>query len=109
MKYGLNLLLWAANRGSAPRIPLVGFLGRFEAAMKPRIVRALAEEQVAWRTDAMRPQLAARGAVPLLLARPSAPWAAGRCCSCGDPLAAADRYRCRPCGLAAAAVLAELG
>lgn len=75
-------------------------------AEKRTIVEALtAEQEVAWRIDAMRPQVTVKGAIPLLLARPLAPWKPGRCCSCGDPLAPADRYRCQHCVAAVVAVL----
>ena len=75
-------------------------------AEKPLVLAALAEEhEVEWRVAAMRPQVTATGAIPLLLARPGAPWSPGRCCSCGDPLSTTDRYRCRPCVVASTLVL----
>ncbi len=78
-------------------------------AGKPAIVDALtAEQEVAWRIEAMRPQVTRTGAIPLLLARPGAPWDRGCCCSCGEPLTAADHYRCRYCAAASVAVLDEL-
>ena len=84
-------------------------IARTLLAEKPDILRALADEQaIAWRIDAMRPQVTTRGAIPLLLARPGAPWDAGHCCSCGDRLTPDDRYRCRPCTAAAIAVLANV-
>jgi hypothetical protein len=79
-------------------------MARLLLAEKPRILRALAEE-VAWRIDAMRPQVPATGAIPLLLARPDAVRGSGRCCSCGDPLGPDERYRCRPCVAAVIALL----
>ena len=84
----------------------LGSLARRLLAEKPAIVDALtAEQEVAWRIDAMRPQMTRTGAIPLLLARPGAPWATGCCCSCGDRLTSDDRYRCTPCATAAIAVL----
>lgn len=77
-------------------------------AQKRAVLEALAEE-VAWRLNAMRSQVTATGAIPLLLARPGAPWEPDRCCSCGDPIGSDDRYRCPLCVEAAVAVLAELG
>jgi len=76
-------------------------------AEKSRVIRALAEEQreIAWRIDAMRPQVTATGAIPLLLARPGIRFPAGTCCSCGEHLTPDDRYRCPPCVVAATAVL----
>ena len=78
-------------------------------AEKPRVLRALVEEEqeVAWRIDAMRPQMTVRGAIPLLLARPGGPFRAGGCCSCGDALTADERYRCHSCVAAVVAVLEE--
>jgi hypothetical protein len=76
-------------------------------AAKATVLEALAVEQeaVTWRIDAMRPQVTVTGAIPLLIARPGAIGLRGGCCSCGDPLAPDDRYRCRPCVEAAAVVL----
>jgi hypothetical protein len=75
-------------------------------AEKPRVLRALADEQeIGWRISAMRPQVTKTGAIPLLLARPGIRFPLGSCCSCGDPLAADERYRCRPCVAAAVAVV----
>jgi hypothetical protein len=82
-------------------------VARTVLAQKPRIMRALAEEEreVGWRAGAMRPQLPAEGGIPLLLARPDAARGSGRCCSCGDPLRPDERYRCGPCVTAAISVL----
>jgi hypothetical protein len=75
---------------------------------KPAVLRALAEEQgVAWRIEAMRPQVGPNGSIPLLLARPGVRFPLGTCCSCGDQLSGDDRYRCEPCVVAAIAVLAD--
>jgi hypothetical protein len=75
-------------------------------AAKPAVLLALTEEQeIAWRVEAMRPQVPATGAIPLLLARPGRRFERGTCCSCGDHLAAVDRYRCSPCASAVVAVL----
>ncbi len=82
-------------------------IARTLLAEKPQVMRALADErEVAWRIDVMRPQVPAKGAIPLLLARPDAVRGSGLCCSCGGSLAADERYRCRPCVAAAVAVLA---
>jgi len=83
-------------------------VARMLLAEKPRILRALAEEEVAWRIDAMRPQVPPTGAIPLLLARPAADRPTGTCCSCGDQLGTGDRYRCQPCTAAAVVVLENL-
>jgi hypothetical protein len=76
-------------------------------AAKVTVLEALAVEQeaVAWRIKAMRPQVTRSGAIPLLLARPVGAWGPGTCCSCGEPLAPDERYRCRPCVAAAVVVL----
>jgi hypothetical protein len=77
-------------------------------AEKPQILRALAEEEheVAWRVDAMRPQMGPDAAIPLLLARPGIRFPLRSCCSCGDPLGPDERYRCPPCVIAATYVIA---
>ncbi|MGO9179405.1 MAG: hypothetical protein ACLQBX_02160 [Candidatus Limnocylindrales bacterium] len=81
-------------------------MARTLLAQKPRILQALAgEQEVAWRIDAMRPQVPAAGAIPLLLARSDAVRGSGKCCSCGDPLHPDERYRCGPCVAATVAVL----
>ncbi|MGH7667060.1 MAG: hypothetical protein ACREN1_07105 [Candidatus Dormibacteria bacterium] len=61
--------------------------------------------EVAWRIEAMRPQLpAVARPIPLLLARPEVPYQTGHCLSCGDLVAA---VRCAPCRAAVAVVLGE--
>ena len=76
---------------------------------KPAVLRALVEEdEIAWRASAMRPHVPVTGAIPLLLARPGGRFTPGTCCSCGDPLARVDRYRCGPCVDAVVRVLGEL-
>jgi hypothetical protein len=74
---------------------------------KPGILAALEREarEIAWRIEAMRRQLPERGAIPLLLARNVTGRPPGSCCSCGDPLAPGDRFRCQPCTAAIIAVL----
>ena len=67
------------------------------------------DPEVAWRLAAMRPQVPVTGAIPLLIARPGIRFAPGSCGSCGDPLAAEERYRCRPCVAAAVAALEAVG
>ena len=76
-------------------------------AHKAGVLAALAAERtdLGWRMRAMRAMAPAYGPIPLLLARPDAACGPGRCCSCGDSLAPADRYRCRLCVEAAVAVL----
>lgn len=75
---------------------------------KPAVLRALAaEDEIAWRVAVMRPQVPAKGAIPLLLARPGNRFPQGSCCSCGDRRGPDDRYRCRPCTDAAVAVLRD--
>ncbi len=77
---------------------------------RDQVLQALAFEraEVVWRVEAMRPAARRGGLVPLLLARPDAARGTGRCCSCGDALDPADRYRCRPCVEAAVRVLETL-
>ena len=75
-------------------------------AHKAEVLALLASEaaEIAWRVEAMRPQVPPRGAIPLLVAR-DLPVAAGRCLSCGEPIAASQAYRCRFCVEAARTVL----
>lgn len=77
---------------------------------KAQVLAALAAERsaVGWRVRAMQTMVPSSGSIPLLLARPGLRFAPGSCCSCGDPLAPDDRYRCRPCVEAAVAVLESL-
>jgi hypothetical protein len=57
--------------------------------------------EVAWRVEAMRRQVPAKGSIPDLIARET-PCRPGSCLSCGDPLTANQHYRCRLCAVAAA-------
>jgi hypothetical protein len=59
------------------------------------------DEDVAWRVQAMLPQIPNNGSVPFLVAKEALKPGAGCCLSCGEALAADDRYRCTPCGRAA--------
>lgn len=65
-------------------------------------------DPIGWRAAVMGAQVPRTGAIPLLLARPGIRFPPGSCCSCGDPLTADDRYRCRPCTAAAVDVLVDL-
>lgn len=59
------------------------------------------DEDVAWRVQAMLPQIPVNGPIPLLVAREAIEPQAGCCLSCDEPLESDDRYRCAPCGRAA--------
>ena len=66
-------------------------------------------DEVAWRIEAMRPQVPNSGAIPVLLAQPDARTAPrGTCVSCGDPLAGDRRIRCAPCVAAVERLLNEV-
>ena len=67
---------------------------------------AMLEGELSWRVEAMRPQVTAAGAIPLLVARPftRAP-GPGSCISCGSPVLPTQRARCRLCLLAVQLVL----
>ena len=70
-------------------------------------VRELLErDPVRWRAAVMATQMTRTGSIPLLMARPGMRMPMGSCCSCGDPLDADQRYRCRPCVEAAVVTLA---
>lgn len=78
---------------------------------KADLIRLLIADdgEVAWRVEAMRPQVPRTGAIPVLLARSEAKTAPrGMCVSCGDPLAAGRRSRCAPCVSAVERVLNEV-
>ena len=75
-------------------------------AHKADLVMLIRADAVGWRMAAMRPQLPSIGRpIPLLLARPEAPYVPGHCLSCGDPVPAP---RCAPCQEAARRLLGEL-
>jgi hypothetical protein len=78
---------------------------------KADLIRLLGtdDSEVAWRVEAMRPQVPRTGAIPVLLARPEAKTApCGTCVSCGDPLVEDRRSRCAPCVSAVERVLNEV-
>jgi hypothetical protein len=74
----------------------------------PSEARAASDPDIDWRIAAMRPQITAEGAIPLLLARPGANIGPTSCCSCGDRLRPDDHFRCQPCAKASIAVVAEV-
>jgi hypothetical protein len=53
--------------------------------------------ELLWRVKAMRRQVPAAGAVPILQARPGLDAPEGACVSCGEPLPASHHYRCALC------------
>ena len=77
---------------------------------KADVIRLLGpHDDVAWRVEAMRPQLPRSGSIPVLLARPDARTAPrGTCVSCGDPLTPDRSIRCAPCVAAVERVLNEV-
>jgi len=66
------------------------------------------DPEVAWRIDAMRPEVPPRGPIPFLVARRDVAPQPDCCLSCGDPLPEARRCRCGPCQRAAEIVLNEV-
>jgi hypothetical protein len=68
---------------------------------------AAEDADVAWRVEAMRPQVPRRGAIPMLVAREQAP-EPGCCVSCGEHLNEGVTFRCSPCARAAWVVLHEI-
>ena len=93
---------WCVVRVAGDRRPA-------SAGAKERGVALLAAEdaEVAWRIDAMRPQVPQRGAIPVLVARERA---SGAGCLCLLRGAAARRvpFRCSLCARAAWVVLHEI-
>ena len=59
------------------------------------------DEDVAWRVEAMLPQIPTSGAIPFLIARAQFDSGAGKCSRCGDDLGEAVDYSCGPCSRAA--------
>src|SRR5262245_46764072 len=78
-------------------------------ARKAEVVAALFAEDadITWRAAVMRPQVPARGPIPVLVVRDIVP-VSGSCISCGDPLPAHASLRCLPCARAVWAVLHEM-
>jgi tubulysin polyketide synthase-like protein len=78
---------------------------------KADLIRLLGadDEEVAWRVEAMCPQVPRTGTIPILLARPQAKTTPpGTCVSCGGPLAEDRRIRCGPCVQAVERVLNDV-
>jgi hypothetical protein len=101
-------------RAEADRLVIRGpriqeHLARQLLDQKPRVLAVLEAEhaEITWRITVMRPQVPARGPIPVLSARAveSAP---GCCTSCGDPIIPPHRYRCEPCVRATWTVLREV-
>jgi hypothetical protein len=69
----------------------------------------LLEDPVGWRVAVMAEQMPTSGPIPLLIARPGVHFPLSGCCSCGEPLGPAQRYRCAPCVEAAVTVLGRTG
>jgi hypothetical protein len=59
------------------------------------------DEDVAWRVEAMLPQIEVNRPIPFLVAREAVEPQAGCCLSCGEPLETDDRNRCTACNRAA--------
>ena len=59
------------------------------------------DEDVAWRVQAMLPQIPVNAPIPFLVAREAIEPEAGCCLSCGEPLESDDRNRCTACCRAA--------
>jgi len=77
-------------------------------ADKAGVLAVLAEEwgaAVAWRVAVMAPLIPTMGTIPVLVARPCQAGPAD-CLSCGDPMEAGQRYKCRACAEAARRVVA---
>jgi hypothetical protein len=64
-------------------------------------------DDVAWRVEAMRPQVRPGPLFPFLVSRRDFLDAPGHCLSCGDPVGPDRLYRCSPCVRAAEIVINE--
>jgi hypothetical protein len=82
-----------------PRVAVTQELRAAMAECKADLLRLLGpDDEVAWRIEAMRPQVPRTGAIPCLLARLEAKTSPpGTCVSCSDPLAPDRRVLCVPC------------
>jgi len=112
----LTLLAEARDAGLAVRVagdrlvvrgPRTGEgLAKRLMASGREVAAALAAEEaaIAWRVEALRPQVPAQGPIPFLVVREVDP-APGSCRSCGEPLQPGARYRCFACVRAAETVL----
>jgi len=110
--YRRGILLVPAGDGALryrPRNALSGAERTDLARHRSAILALLDADPIGWRAAVMATQVPPAGAIPLLLARPGIRFPPESCCSCGDPLAASDRYRCKPCVAAVVAVLEEFG
>jgi hypothetical protein len=89
--------------------PVYEQLARQLLEEKPAVLAVLAQEdaEVAWRIEAMRPQVPVRGPIPALIAR-RGPYSSTGCISCGMPLAENAGFRCAACARAAWLVLNEV-
>jgi hypothetical protein len=58
------------------------------------------EGEIAWRVQAMLPQIPDSGPIPFLVARKGVACGSGICPRCGDPIGAADSFTCGSCGRA---------
>ena len=97
-------LRWRADRQPVPE----GLIARLRE--RKAELRLIVPDELAWRVEAMLPQVPALGPVSLLMARDGAWPDDGRhCCSCGDrlPPGASSALRCAPCGDAARQAIAQ--
>jgi len=58
------------------------------------------DEDVAWRVEAMLPQIPDSGPIPFLVARQTEERRSNCCHSCGDSIEGYSGYRCGPCSRA---------
>jgi hypothetical protein len=77
----------------------------FLARNRAPILALFEADPVGWRAAVMAAQARRSVVLPLFLARPGVRFALGSCCSCGDPLARDERFRCCPCVAATVRVL----
>jgi hypothetical protein len=87
----------------APKGVITQELREALAACKSEVLAILAvdDHEIAWRVDAMLPQIPDKGPIPFLVARVDSQSQAGYCLSCGELLNGNDLYRCTLCSRAA--------
>ena len=75
------------------------------ARNRAAILALFEADPVGWRAAIMAAQARRTAVLPVFFARPGVRFALGSCCSCGDPLARDEPYRCRSCVAATVRVL----
>ena len=89
-------------RVDAPRGAITPELREALTAHKAEVLALLAvpDKEIAWRVEAMLPQIPGNGAIPFLVAREAVEPSSNCCHSCGDSMNGVSGYVCGPCSRA---------